>query len=116
MRGLNCLLCVLCGWRKRRFRSQLCHACWMNKENRLMVGEFPKVIGGPGTSGSMVAPKEPTTALAGSAEKIEVMRQRVARGETCFHPLDCREMCENKGFLGSGVQEIENVGHLNAEN
>jgi hypothetical protein len=32
--------------------------------------------------------EEPTFALPGSAEKIEVMRQRVARGQSCFHPLD----------------------------
>jgi hypothetical protein len=27
---------------------------------------------------------------AGSIEKIEVMRQRAERGESIFHPLDCK--------------------------
>ena len=33
-------------------------------------------------------PAAPTKALPGSAEKIKIMRERVARGESCFHPGD----------------------------
>lgn len=33
-------------------------------------------------------PLEPTTAAPGGAEKIEIMRLRVSRGESPFHPKD----------------------------
>lgn len=33
-------------------------------------------------------PAEPTQALPGTWAKVEIMRQRVARGEDCFHPWD----------------------------
>ena len=36
----------------------------------------------------LVTPSEPTQAKPGSPEKIEVMRQRVERGESPFHPDD----------------------------
>lgn len=35
-------------------------------------------------------PVEPTRALPGSKEKVRVMRERVRRGESCFHPGDAR--------------------------
>jgi hypothetical protein len=35
-------------------------------------------------------PAEPTTALAGSYEKIEIFRQRAERCEALWHPLDNR--------------------------
>jgi hypothetical protein len=38
----------------------------------------------------MLPPSVPTQARPGSAEKIEIMRQRVERGEAPCHPLDAR--------------------------
>lgn len=31
---------------------------------------------------------EPTTAIQGTAEKIEVLRQRVAKGQALWNPMD----------------------------
>ena len=58
-------------------------------------------VEGVKTSATPVLPKpklpEPDLPLAsstphpaGSLEKIEVMRQRAANGESIFHPLDCK--------------------------
>jgi hypothetical protein len=33
-------------------------------------------------------PAVPTTAVAGSPQKIEILRQRAERGESLWHPLD----------------------------
>lgn len=33
-------------------------------------------------------PQEPTTALPGTPDKVAVMAERAARGETLFHPDD----------------------------
>jgi hypothetical protein len=38
--------------------------------------------------GDSRCPAEPTTARAGTPEKIEIMRLRVERGESPFHPKD----------------------------
>jgi hypothetical protein len=35
-----------------------------------------------------ITPEQSTDAWPGSAGKIEIMRERVARGESCFHPDD----------------------------
>ena len=39
---------------------------------------------------SPIAASERTSARPGSLEKIEIMRERVARGEDLFHPDDAR--------------------------
>lgn len=44
----------------------------------------------PDEDREMPVPAKPTEALPGTREKIKVMRQRVARGESPFHPLDQR--------------------------
>ncbi len=43
---------------------------------------------------------EPTSAIIGSARKVEVMRQRVQRGEPLFHPNDRRDF---EGMVGGSV-------------
>jgi hypothetical protein len=40
------------------------------------------------SEGPLLPASHPTSARPGSWEKIEAMRQRVERGESCFHPLD----------------------------
>jgi hypothetical protein len=40
--------------------------------------------------GESPLPKEPTTALPGSEEKIAVMMERAKRRENLHHPLDAR--------------------------
>lgn len=40
-------------------------------------------------------PSCPTSALPGTAEKVEVMRQRVERGELAFHPADAKQIGDN---------------------
>ena len=37
-------------------------------------------------------PSEPTEHWCGSKAKIEIMRERRARGESIFHPLDAKEI------------------------
>jgi hypothetical protein len=39
-------------------------------------------------SEEMPLPAEPTAAVAGSAEKLEILRQRAERGESLWHPED----------------------------
>lgn len=44
-----------------------------------------------------VKPKEPTQAEIGSAEKIAAMAERVARGESVFHPRDNPQISQDAG-------------------
>lgn len=37
-----------------------------------------------------VVPEQPTAAAPGSLEKIDVFKERLARGESLWHPNDCR--------------------------
>lgn len=50
-------------------------------------------------------PREATQAAPGSAEKIAVMRERAARGEHLYHPLDNFTSIARRG-RGTGIREI----------
>lgn len=60
-----------------------------------------------------VAAKHPTNAPAGSAEKIEIMRGRVERGECLYHRDDSTEQIEPElcRKYRPGIRECE-VGEL----
>lgn len=64
-------------------------------------------------SGPYVEPRSSTQARPGTEEKIEVMRSRIEKGESCFHPSDERlEPSENyphscRWMFGDGIQVTE---------
>ena len=54
-------------------------------------------------------PDNPTTAKAGSPEKIEVLRRRVAEDMEIHHPEDNRQVFKVQGFFGAERRSGENV-------
>lgn len=93
-------VCLSCRYYRRIERYGICRRCYYDLEIRERFR--PKDINGNHIrhdfndailiiSESMSRckiPKEPTNYLPGTKEKIEVMRQRVERGEHIHHPLD----------------------------
>lgn len=95
----------------RKIKSRgLCKRCWRNKSIRDLFGDADKRfkarskrtkqrmaawrkrgerLDDDGTKAGKV-PASPTTAAPGTAEKVEVMRQRVERGEMPCHPMDAK--------------------------
>lgn len=92
--------CRNCG-ETRRFKSRgLCGTCYDILEVR---AAFPAHAGpnkGHGYEGlrkrpGRRLPARPTKALPGTAEKVEVMRLRAAKGEQLFHPKDARKAVDD---------------------
>jgi hypothetical protein len=68
----------------------LCHRCYRRPRIRRRYPAFSQYgrRGVGNICGNAPLPSEPTDALPGSAEKIEVLAQRAARHESLWHPLD----------------------------
>jgi len=58
-------------------------------------------------------PSCPTKALPGTAEKVEVMRARVERGELAFHPDDATHRIEGAGIPAEVCLPVTEGGKLN---
>ena len=59
--------------------------------------------------------REPTSARPGSLEKIEALRQRVAAGESLWHPLDDGSPGEPRERVGAyrpAIREVELVAEV----
>lgn len=86
------IVCRHCGKSRRPRGRGLCLACNTKHRDEYVVPEAelcPTARRGIGLEN--VAPRlpaEPTLAAPGTHWKIAVMRRRVERGESCFHPDD----------------------------
>ena len=90
-KGRRGAICRACEERPAHKPRRLCYRCWREPG---ILDRFPPLarsVRGLGFGpGSGRLPAEPTQALPGSDEKIEVLAQRAARGEALFHPQDAR--------------------------
>ena len=81
------MLCVHCGKRKLARPRGLCNRCFADMGIRSL---YPLVK--PGHKGLTFRrpklPAEPTKAMPGTEEKMDVMAKRAAAGEQLWHPLD----------------------------
>lgn len=82
-------MCVECGNRVAHHCGRLCRRCWSDHAVR---DRHPKIRPAGASRGLGHTPPKlacrPTSALPGTAEKIEVLRLRVLNGEALFHPAD----------------------------
>jgi hypothetical protein len=72
---------------------QHCHQRFVNRPSPGVRELYPStgksaVRGVPDFNGRIVLPSAPTSALPGTAEKIEVLTERARLGVALFHPLD----------------------------
>lgn len=72
--------CTLCGIERPIHKDGRCYGCIAKAGIKAAVGIGRK-------RGRIKIPK-PTDALPGSEEKIQILEQRAANGETLFHPND----------------------------
>lgn len=81
--------CRHCGHPKVTRPRGLCWTCYHQPGIRAEYASESKYArrGVRDQSGAKKTP-EPTDALPGTAEKVAVLRQRAARGEQLWHPLD----------------------------
>jgi hypothetical protein len=72
----------------------LCYFCYFDPKIRKRYPRLDSIFARRGSSvegGKGIVPaRAPTTALPGSEEKIRVMQERAAAGQTIFHPGDAR--------------------------
>lgn len=83
------MLCLHCNLRKINRPRNLCWPCYYSPIRNLYPAKGRKPNRGNGQSEGFATP-EPTMALPGTPEKIEVLAQRIARGERLFHAQDAR--------------------------
>jgi len=96
--------CYLASVQRRRLRKAVCVVCGTSFETTKVRKRVCSKVCGRALAGKLLRfakeyratiPAEPTSHLPGSDEKIEVMRARVERGESPFHPDDRLERsCE----------------------
>jgi len=80
-----------CGREGKLRPRRLCTPCYEDKAVREKhAGGFAPGYEGTRQRPGRRLPAEPTTALPGTPEKVEVLRQRAARGEILHHPDDAR--------------------------
>lgn len=89
------LVCVHCSKKCRLRPRNLCSACYADESVRKCYPARAGANAGHGYEGQRnrpgrYLPATPTAALPGTAEKIEVMRERASRGEQLHHPQDAR--------------------------
>lgn len=84
------LKCLHCGYRVSTRGRQLCQPCFRDIRIRLQYPllDSSQKGGGVGLTESQLKIPEPTDAMPGSLEKIEVLQRRLLRGERLHHPLD----------------------------
>lgn len=80
--------CKHCGTLTRCYKGRgLCWKCYGNTAVRAAYstcdGREPKPL-----RGGLKLPAQPTNAVLGSKQKVDVMEARAARGESVFHPDD----------------------------
>lgn len=82
--------CVHCGRRVGDRPRGLCAACYYVPALRQRYAVRPSKFNaqGSGLVPPTRPPAVPTEALPGTPEKVEVMRQRLERGEALYHPED----------------------------
>lgn len=95
-------VCVHCKAKPvKRYRG-LCWTCYADMDIRL---SYPTERGAgrrgvEDSYGKSKCPAAPTTAPAGSLEKMREMARRAERGESLFHPRDCRASRAEHPFEG----------------
>ena len=93
--------CVACGEKKANRPRGLCWTCYYRagvKEavpRRKFGNHQPDIYGGYGLG-------EPTAALPGSHEKVEVMMERAEKNLSLFHPDDATGFAEGEDGVGEG--------------
>lgn len=83
--------CRHCGNPKTCRPRGLCWPCYYApgvKEQYPITSKYARRGVGSGGGSNSPLPAEPTTAPPGTAEKLAVMTERAARGESLHHPLD----------------------------
>lgn len=81
--------------RCRKCRAKLTAVPCATCGRRPLLDQRPEYPGRVRMGKPLREPAEPTEASPGSLEKIRVMRERLERGESCFHPGDPR-MCRRQ--------------------
>ena len=96
--------CRHCGHPRGYRAKNLCWRCSNTESIRLLYPNCPHYgrVSPLVQRGvvALVVPAESTCALPGSEEKIQVMTERLARGESCFHPDDPRKERALQGVPG----------------
>ncbi len=96
--------CRHCSQLRTLHRRGLCRSCYARPEIRVL---YPRLKadqdkgGMPDLTGGRPHPAEPTDALPGSPEKVDVLAERASRGEVLWHPDDARP---DAGELPSGFE------------
>jgi hypothetical protein len=89
----NCVRCVVCHTPMKTVGIRgVCLTCHRDPAKRPAASDppiFSVVKNSPAPRQGRV-PADPTPFFPGTAEKMEVMRNRAARGESCFHPDDAK--------------------------
>lgn len=80
-----------CGRCRAKLTAVPCATCG----RRPLLDQRPEFPGRVRMGRPLREPDDPTAASPGSLEKILVMRERIERGESCFHPGDER-MCRRQ--------------------
>jgi hypothetical protein len=91
------LLCRHCQKAKVNRPRGLCFGCYYSPGVRDLYPSTSKFArrGAGLLGGGFLLAAAPTTALPGTAEKVRVMEDRAARGESIFHPGDRRHDAED---------------------
>jgi hypothetical protein len=82
--------CAHCKLTKAITCRGLCSRCYSTPGVRCCYGR--PATRGVGLGNAPKMPVHPTDAPPGSERKMRVMHERLARGESCFHPLDARTL------------------------
>ena len=94
-------ICRHCGYMNAYMPKQLCWRCFHDPEIvklysplRVRARRALEPV-----NVKLLTPDESTVAEPGTEEKIAVMRERLERGESCFHPDDPR-ICHASPYSG----------------
>jgi len=85
------MLCRHCNRVNSNRPRGLCWSCYYSPGVRDLYPSTSKFARrGVGNGNRVVETPEPTDALPGTPEKIEVLEERARRGQALWHPLDAR--------------------------
>jgi hypothetical protein len=101
--------CRHCQEYKATYGRDLCWGCWTAHRHlypirRKLPHEYAKIAhdflaDGKGDNRYRGLPAQPTDAMPGTEEKVQVLEQRVRNGEGLWHPADATDRDDYAGWL-----------------